>query len=121
MSTEFLWVAIALTTIVSSARLTRVVTFDVFPPTRWLRNAWGDLMDRASLTRGYAILLSCQWCFSFWATLGVVLWGYYSDWDEVWWIVNGSLAASYLAAIFMTNDTDDSTHDDSDDETEESD
>lgn len=116
MSTEFLWVAIALTTIVSSSRLTRVVTFDVFPPARWLRDAWGNLMDRSRLTQGYAILLFCQWCFSFWATLAVVLWGFLADWNEVWWIINGSLAASYLAAIFMTNDTDTSTHDDDDED-----
>lgn len=118
MSPEFYWLAVALVTIVSSARLTRVVTFDVFPPARWLRNTWGDIMDRHSLTRGYVVLLFCQWCFSFWATLAVVLWGYLSDFDEIWWIANGSLAASYLAAIFMTNDGDNTTHDD--DENEES-
>lgn len=116
MSTEFLWVAIALTTIISSARLTRVVTYDVFPPARWLRDTWGDLMDRSRFTQGYAVLLFCQWCFSFWATLGVVLWGHLSGFDTIWWVFNGTMAASYLAAIFMTHDGDVSGDDDNEDD-----
>lgn len=111
VSAEFYWLAIALVTIVSAARVTRVVTFDKFPPARWLRHAYGDLMDRTTLTRGWAVLPFCQWCFSFWATLPIVLWGWCSDFHTAWWIINGSLAASYLAAIFMTNDTDDSKDD----------
>lgn len=106
MSTEFYWVAVALVTIISAARLTRLATFDVFPPARWLRDTWGDIMDAHDLTRGWMVLPFCQWCFSFWATLPVVLWGYFTDFHDAWWIVNGALAASYLAAIFMTNDTD---------------
>lgn len=119
MSTEFVWTAIAVVTIVSSARLTRLVTYDVFPPARWLRHAWGNLMDRSRHTQGYAILTFCQWCFSFWATLVVVLWGYFADWNTLWWIVNGSLGGSYLAAILMTHDGDVSKDDgDDDDESE---
>lgn len=115
MSVEFFWVAVAVVTIISAARLTRLVTYDEFPPVRWAREKWADVMDRRALTRGWVVLAFCQWCFSFWATLPVVLWGYFTDWHEAWWLVNGTLAASYLAAIFMTNDTDDSG-DDADEE-----
>lgn len=118
MSTEFYWLAVALVTIISAARITRVVTFDAFPPARWLRDVWGDAMDAHDLTRGWAVLPFCQWCFSFWATLFVVTWADLSGvfdgeaitdsdlWAQFWWIMNGTMAASYLAAIFMTNDTD---------------
>jgi len=115
MSEEFYWIAVAVVTVIASARLTRLVTYDVFPPTRWIREVWGEVMDRSAVTRGYAVLTYCQWCFSFWATLPLVLWGYYTDFQPAWWLVNGSLAGSYLAAIFMTNDTDVS-HDTSDEE-----
>lgn len=106
MNEEFRWVGIVLFTIISAARVTRLVTFDVFPPTRWFRDAWGEVMDKHAITRPWAVLPYCQWCFSFWATLPIVLWGYFSDFHDPWWIVNGSLAASYLAAIFMSNDGD---------------
>jgi hypothetical protein len=106
VSTEFVWLAIALVTIGAAARVTRLVTFDVFPPTRWARTAWGDLMDEHDITRPWAVLPFCQWCFSFWATLPIVLWGYFTDFHDPWWIVNGALAGSYLAAIFMSNDGD---------------
>lgn len=108
MSLEFYWLAVAVVTVISASRITRVVTFDAFPPARWVRDTYADLMDRSGPTRGWALLLFCPWCFSPWATLGVILWGYFSGFDTLWWIINGSLAASYLAAIFMTQDGDDS-------------
>lgn len=122
MSPEFYWVAVALVTIVSASRITRLLTFDVFPPARKLREIWGDVMDAHAATRGWVILFFCPWCMSFWATLAVVVWadlsGVYdggaitdSDlWAQFWWIANGTLAASYLAAMLMVRDGDNSTH-----------
>lgn len=118
MNTEFYWVAVAITIIISSARLTRALVHDAFPPTLWLRTKWGDLMDRSPRTEPWANLMFCQWCASFWVTLFVVgaadLCGVFDGagitdsplWSMGWWILFGSLAASYLAAIFVTNDTD---------------
>lgn len=115
---EFYWIAVAVVVITSSARLTRLATFDKFPPTLWLRNAYGDLMDRRESTRPWALLAYCGYCASFWATAAVVLWGLWAGvlsptGDTVsgtpaqfWWLFNGTLGASYLAAILMAYDGD---------------
>lgn len=119
MSAEFFWLAVATVTIISSSRITRLLTFDDFPPIRWFRNTYADIMDKHTLTRGWVRLLFCPWCFSFYPTLAIVLWGYFTDFQPAWWLVNGAFAASYLAAIFMVNDTDDSGDEqDADDTTE---
>jgi MFS family permease len=98
MST-FHWIAIAVVTVVSAARLTRLAVYDDLPPMKWLREKAYDKSEK------WGLLWYCSYCFSFWATLfGPVLIGYYSHWHDWWWIVFGSLAASYLAAILVIHD-----------------
>jgi hypothetical protein len=99
--TPFEWIAIAIITVISSARLTRLVTVDDFPPLVWFRMKAFDKSEK------WGIVWYCVYCFSFWATLlGPVLTGYYSRWNDLWWIVFGSLAAAYAAAIFVVLDPD---------------
>jgi hypothetical protein len=111
VSTEFYWLAVALVTVVSAARLTRLATVDKFPPVKWLRNKYGDLTDGSD----WQWLMFCGYCFSFWATVFVVGWGWFSGvYDvsgngtafDIWWVSNGILAAAYLAAVFMAHDAD---------------
>lgn len=115
MSTEFYWVAVALVTVISAARLTRLATVDKFPPIKKVRDKYEDRADGT----GWDLLTMCGYCFSFWATLLVVLWGWLSgvygispfdSTDDtaahIWWFANGVLAASYLAAVFMAHDGD---------------
>lgn len=112
MSNEFYWIAVAVVTIISSARLTRLATFDDFPPTKWLRDKFADLTDGSQ----WQLLAFCAYCASFWITAAVVglglAAGVYTGTPDsgigfsAWWIVNGILAASYLAAVFMVNDGD---------------
>lgn len=115
MST-FEWVAVAVIAVVSSSRLVRLWTFDAFPPVRWVREHFIEWADSHTLTRPWAMLGWCPWCASFWITGTVVGWGWLTDFDgtdgTVWWLVNGTLAASYLAAILMVHDGDDSREDD---------
>lgn len=99
---EFEWVAIAIVTILSAARITRLVTVDKFPPIKWLRTKYEDWTDPSD----WQWLTMCGYCFSFWATLGVVLSGWLSDWHTAWWVINSILAASYAAAIVMAFDGD---------------
>lgn len=117
MNVEFYWLAVVLTTIVSASRLTRLATVDDFPPVAWLRNRYvGNTVDS-----DWKWLVLCGYCFSFWATALVIGWGlasgvYTSDpaaevWTQVWWVANGVLAGSYLAAILMANDGDDGDED----------
>lgn len=113
MSTEPYWVAVAIVTIVSAARLTRLATVDKFPPVKAVREWYEDKTDGSD----WQWLTLCGYCFSFWATLVIVAWGLlagvYSaetirDYDNIsfaaWWVFNATFAASYLAAIVMAND-----------------
>ena len=102
MSPNLYWVAVALVTITSAARLTRLATVDRFPPVRWLRDKFEDATDGSD----WQLLSLCGYCASFWLTMLVVLSGYFSDFHPVWWIVNGILGSSYLAAILMRYDGD---------------
>lgn len=113
MSTEFYWIAVALVTIVSASRITRLLTFDAFPPIRWVREKYEDRTDGS----GWQLIAYCPWCMSPWVTAGVVAWGYLTDWDLYWWLVNGVFAAAYLAAMLMVRDGDNSrqTDDEEDD------
>lgn len=113
MSTEFYWVAVVVTTIISASRLTRLVTVDKFPPMKWVRDKYADATDGSD----WQWLMFCGYCFGFWAALGVVVWGYFSGvyapaFDDtlaarIWWAINGVLAVAYLAAVFMAHDGDD--------------
>lgn len=105
--TDFEWVAVALVAITSAARITRLVTHDAFPPAVWVRMKWDDLTTSKGKPSGWNLLLHCAYCFSFWATVAVVAWGYLSDFDTAWWIVNSIFGGSYLAAIVMVHDGDD--------------
>lgn len=100
--TPFFWIAVALVVITSSARLTRLVTFDHLPPVKWLREKYAARTDGSD----WQLLAYCGYCASFWVTLIVVGWGYLTDWQTAWWIVNGIFGASYLAAILMSRDGD---------------
>jgi hypothetical protein len=113
MST-FHQIAIAIIIVISSARLTRIGVYDGFPPVKWVRDKVFDWTDKNDRRRGWQAITWCSYCFSFWPTLVVVLSGYYSNWHLAWWIINGSLAASYLAAIFVVKDREPSDEDEDD-------
>lgn len=103
MSIEFIWVAIAVISIVSTARITRLITFDKLPPVAWLREKWVTLWGESE----WATLVVCPYCFSMYAAALVLLWGYFTHWDLYWWLFNGWMAMSYLGAIVMVKDGDD--------------
>lgn len=112
MSTEFYWLAVAATTIISAARITRLTVYDKFPPAQWIRDKYLDATDGS----GWGLLALCGFCMSFWITGLIVGWGLLAgvyDYEHstesiVWWIVNGIFAASYLAATYIANDGDES-------------
>lgn len=114
--TEFEWVAFAVITVVSIARLTRLATVDKFPPIQWLRDKFEEKTDGT----GWNLLTMCGYCFSFWVAVGVVGWAVLAEVVTgsreipalVWWGVNGTFAAAYLGAIVMANDGDDNEEDD---------
>lgn len=105
--TDFQWVAIAVVAVVSTARIGRLLVHDHWPPVAWLRRTWDRFVPERTDKDGWNLLLHCHYCLCFWIAIGVVLWGYFTDWNLVWWLVNGSLAAAYAAAILVTYDGDD--------------
>jgi hypothetical protein len=114
VSNEFHWIAVAAVTVLSAARLTRLATVDKFPPSVWVRDKYADFTDKTPRRIGWQLLLYCGYCFSFWATLLVVLAGWLSEWHEAWWVVNCIFGGSYLAAIVMAHDGDDGDEDEDD-------
>lgn len=89
--------------IVSSARVTRLLTQDSFPPVVWFRMKWDDKTD-GTRWDGWNVLFHCHWCLSFWVTAAIGAWGYLSNLHWSWWILNAALAASYLAAMTVERD-----------------
>lgn len=112
MSTEFYWVAVVLTTVISVSRITRLATIDKFPPIKAVRTWYENKTDESD----WKWLTMCGYCFSFWATWPIVTWGLlagvydstpsgYGDNSFIaWWVVNGIFSIMYLAAVFMAND-----------------
>jgi sterol desaturase/sphingolipid hydroxylase (fatty acid hydroxylase superfamily) len=103
METALFWIAVALVAITSSARLTRLITIDKFPPIKWARDKFENATDGSN----WQLLTMCGYCMSVWTTIGVVLWGYLALWDNTWWLINSILGAAYLAAILVRHDGDD--------------
>lgn len=97
------WAFVAVVTVVSAARLARLVVFDHWPPIVWLRTLW----DEKTGNSGWNLLLHCHICFTVWTAFGVLLWGYFADFNEAWWLVNGGLAAAYAAMYVVTFDGND--------------
>lgn len=122
-SPEFYWIAVALITVISTARITRLLTFDHLPPVERARYAIVEWTEKRKSTTGYGLLVICGYCMSFWVALviiawaditgvldGAPVWGHTDDTlnRPAWFMVNGTFAAAYLAAVFMARDGDDS-------------
>lgn len=97
------WQAIlaAIVVLLGAARLTRLVTYDDFPPIVAIRMWWDKVTDDGP----WAKLLHCSWCFSFWASLLAIgsffLTPLWVPLAWAWWIFWGALAASYVAALIV--------------------
>lgn len=102
--TDVQWVFIAVVTVLSAARLARLVVHDHWPPVSWLRRHWDSAVPDRTDKDGWNLLLHCHLCFAVWSAFGVLLWGYFTDWNTVWWMVNAGLGASYAAAYVVTFD-----------------
>lgn len=121
---EFYWIAVTVATIMSASRITRLATVDEFPPVRWARDKYADWTEKGPIRLQWQVLMFCGYCFSFWATALVVASGWFagvydgafndSTAETVWWLLYGTLGASYAAAYVMAYDGD--INDDDEDE-----
>jgi hypothetical protein len=94
------WVVLAAIFVgtVGAARLTRVITYDDFPPAVWWRIKWADWTHGT----GWEKLFTCSWCFGFWAfglALGTFVLSLLAPWlGWIWWIGWGTLAGGYIVS-----------------------
>lgn len=92
-----------LTIVLGAGRLTRVITYDAYPPAVWLREQWVDLVRGGDWAR----LFTCFWCMSPWVTAaaivhGTLAYGTFLEWT--FWAFWGWLALSYAAALVLARD-----------------
>jgi hypothetical protein len=95
-------VCAALVTIGASARLTRLIVFDTYPPVAWLRIKWHTITKDNEWSK----LVDCGYCAAPYFTAALLAWGYFTKWQLAWWIVCCWLAASYAASIVVAYDGD---------------
>lgn len=87
----------------STARMARLLTHDHMPLFKSFREWWGQTTNAE-----WGLLMFCHYCAAVWLAFPVVLWGYFSDLGDLWWLFHGSLALSYFAAILVSFDGDNS-------------
>jgi hypothetical protein len=98
-----------LITILSAARLTRLVVNDHWPPIDYVKNRWDAWTDKTPRREGWQILLWCPWCLGPWMTALIGGWAVI-DWlldgviDWPWWLFNGWLAVAYLVSMVVFHD-----------------
>lgn len=93
------------TAVLGVGRLTRVLVYDDFPPSVWVRIQW----DRITRDGPWSKLVHCWWCASFWVALACLGWwlgGMHVEWIMwAWWVFWGGLAVSYVATMIIVRDT----------------
>lgn len=97
------WIAFVLVAVLGVGRVARLVTYDDYPPTIWLRSRWAALTH----DNGWSKLASCFWCATPWLMLVALVWFWlgYGTWVETaWWIFWGWLAISYLCSMIVARD-----------------
>lgn len=86
-------------------RLSRVATYDAFPPAAWARERWRKLVRRGKDEYSpWEKLADCQWCFTPWLWAICLAWALFSDLHWSWWIFWGCLGGAYLSSIVIGRD-----------------
>lgn len=85
---------------VATARLTRLIVHDTYPPAAWLRDRWRALVRNGE----WSNLVDCHWCAAPYVAAVVLAAALLSDLAAWWWIIAGWLAGSYAAAYIVEHD-----------------
>jgi len=124
MSIEFYVVVTAIIATLATARVTRLLVGDKFPPLMKVRDKFMDWTEKRKGTRDYGLLAICAYCMAFWVALGNLIWAYFagvlsdvpalyqdsvsSDWSvSIWFFVNAAFALAYSSAMTVSRDGDD--------------
>lgn len=95
--------------VLAVARLTRLIYFDDFPPSVFIRRQWDRLTKTDPTTPtnirvGWNKLMYCPYCLSFYVGLAWAIWALGSDFHWTWWAASAVLGGSYVAAIVVSSD-----------------
>jgi hypothetical protein len=85
-----------LLTVGASARMTRLIVQDAYPPVAWMRQWW-----YAHIPARWAMLVTCAHCAAPWVTLVVGGVGYGLGFPTAWWLATAWLTASWLAGMLL--------------------
>lgn len=102
MSQEFVLIAAAVVGVLSTGRLTRLITEDGWPPAAWFRTKWDAKFEKG----GWGVLVHCPWCAAPYFAAVVMAWGWLSNLHWSWWAFNGWLALSYAGSWVNFHDSD---------------
>lgn len=94
------------------ARLTRVITYDQYPPTIAFRSWW---IRRVTKGNGWGKLADCWWCAAPWVmapAIGVFFLTPLQPWILwTWWIGLSWLSLAYVASMVIARDEPADEHD----------
>jgi hypothetical protein len=93
----------------ATARLTRLLVNDDWPPSTWFRIKW-DTITKDGI---WSKIVHCPWCASPYIAAILLAWAVLSNLHWSWWLFTGWLAVSYVASWIVFHDEDPS-HDDHD-------
>jgi hypothetical protein len=102
MTPDWLVLAAAAVGVLGTARATRLVVDDTWPPVLWLRSWY---LSRAP--EPWHDLVQCAFCLAPWVALPNLAWAVLSDLHWSWWLANGWFAAAYAASMVVVRDTPD--------------
>lgn len=95
-------VVIAILGVFASARITRLLVNDEYPPSIWLRMKWDALTHDGSWSK----LAHCPWCLAPYVTAAVFGVGYLVTWPTWWYLGAAWMSASWAAAWITFHDED---------------
>lgn len=96
----FVLVLAVLVATVGVARLTRLITYDTYPPVAWLRSKWQGLTRDGEWSK----LATCGFCAAPYLMAACLLWGVFTAFHWSWWAFWGWLALSYVSSMIFARD-----------------
>lgn len=113
-SNIFLIVLALLAAVLGVGRMTRVLVYDQYPPTVWLRERFIWITRDRDATRaagngevvpgGWSKLATCWWCATPWIMVVCIAWGWATSLSWPWWAFWGTLGLAYLSAMVIERD-----------------
>lgn len=95
----FVAVLAILTAWFGTARLTRIITHDDYPPAEWVRSHW---VARAG--EKWGPLVECIWCAQPYVVLACLAWGYFTELHWSWWAFWVWMAFSQAGSTLLAYD-----------------